>query len=81
VLDQHSLVPYLHEKGLSPKERDNHLGAAIRPEALAYDTLAYSIQDAKRTDPKITSPPDMISPQLHEFNQAILLNLEEWPFR
>jgi hypothetical protein len=80
MLDQCSIVLYLNKKGLSREDRDNNLVATIGPDTRAYCAAPAYIHDAKRTRPKVISPPDMISRQFDESDQAILLALEEQPF-
>jgi hypothetical protein len=81
MLDQYSIVLYLHKKGLLPKEMHNDLVATLAPDAMRYRTVARYVHDAKCTYSKVTSPPDSISHQFHKSDHAILLALEEQSFR
>jgi hypothetical protein len=76
MLDQHSIVLYLHKNGLLPKERDNDLVVTLGPDAMAYCTARCYVHDAKGTDPKVASFRDMISHQFDESDQIILVALE-----
>jgi hypothetical protein len=80
MMDQCLIVLYLHKKGLSPKEIHEDLVPTLGPDAKAYRTVARYVHDAKCTLLKVTSPPDRISHQPDESDQAILLALEEQPF-
>jgi hypothetical protein len=80
MLDHRSIVLYLHKKRLSPKCIYDDLVLTLGLDATAYGTVASDVHDVKYIHPKFTSPPDMISGQLHEFDQAILLIFEEQPF-
>jgi hypothetical protein len=80
MMDQCSIVLYLHKKGLSPKEIQEDLVATLDPDAKTYLTVARYVHDAKCTLPKVTSPPDRISHQPDESDRTILLALEEQPF-
>jgi hypothetical protein len=57
MMDQCSIVLYLHKKELSPKEIHEDLVATLGPDAKTYRTVARSVHDAKCTLPKVTSPP------------------------
>jgi hypothetical protein len=56
MMDQCSIVLYLHKKGLSPKEIHEDLVARLGPDAITYRTVARYVHDAKCTLPKVTSP-------------------------
>jgi hypothetical protein len=80
MLNQCSIALHLHKKGVSPKAKHDNLVATLGPDAMTYRIVARYVHDAKCTHPKVTSPPDRISRQFDESDQAILLALEEQPF-
>jgi hypothetical protein len=80
MLDQQSIVLYLDKKGFSLKKINDDLVAMLGSDARADRTVAPDVHDAKCTHPKVTSPPDWISRQFDESDQAIRLALEGQPF-
>jgi hypothetical protein len=76
MMDQSSIVLYLHLKRLSVHAIHDDLVAILGPKAVAYSTVTRCLRGAKLSIAEVTLDPEPSSPRLNDFNQCISAALE-----